>query len=313
MSSSTTPSCSKGLLEQPIDQDPELVQLLLHPDLADVRSKLTLPLTNYAAPFDDRLILLLREPLTLSAEQLSERFCAASSSPATVKAIEPEADSQRQSFRVEQGEHTVLLTLGAGPYWKPGRYNRPPRDAAVASALHQHRGYVVLESDRSRLQPGREETAKWLRQLAAELCGEGALAVNGRRHSSSDWRLVARDEALVAELGRGEFLNERPRAGVSFALSDTLRYPEAESASGAEIARRRAATQLARQVHAGAKSTAQVRAEMWRGHARESLWLDVVAARRDSYGRWQLIGELTEGSAARPALSERHADRAPAV
>ncbi len=301
------PAVPKAVLEQPVDQDPELVQLLLHPDLADLRSKLEVPLAIYASEPNDELILLLSQPLALTEADLAERLARIGMEGASILEVPRGADNSRRSYRIEHEQNTLQVTIGSGPYWKPGNSRRLPFDPQLAKVLEEHRGYVVVECIRTPPQPGQQANAALARMLAAELCGEGALAVHGPRPQTIENRLVAVDEKLTGELSRGEFLGGSRRAGIEFFLNDELRYPEDDSrgqASAETIARRRAATQLARQVAAGMELTGQVRAEMWHGHARESVWLEVVAARREAYGRWQLIGALTADSALRPALTK---------
>ena len=84
-----------------------------------------------------------------------------------------------------------------------------------------------------------------------------------------------------------------------------MRYPEtvdAEATQAATDAPDRAANRLAQQLHAGKQPSTEVRVELWPGHARESLWIEVVAARKDQYGDWQLHGQLQTDSVLRPYL-----------
>jgi len=295
----------KALAVQPIDQDPELVHLLLSPELADVRSKLTLPLESYGSGPDRAIIVLLSRPLALTKEQLTQRLAHIGVEGAqAAEATGGETDG-RLSFRVVRGDEAVIVSLGSGPYWEPGGNRRLPHDAQLAKCLSEHRGYVVIERDRTQAMQAGSSVA-WQRKLAAELARDGGLAVHAQPSRSSDARLVAVDEALLAELKSGKFLTSRPRAGIEFHLSDRLRYPDnpaAETESEEQAVRRRAARALARKIGAGEATSGQIRVALWRGHARELHWLTAVSARRDEYGRWQLIGELTADSALRPALT----------
>jgi hypothetical protein len=297
----------KALALEAIDQDPELVGLLLNPELADARNRLTLPLGSYATEPDHAIVVLLAQPLDFTSAQLAVRLANIGVEGVQVwEAAGGEADGRR-SFRVVQGQEAVIVTFGSGPYWEPGGYRRLPQDASLAQCLAEHRGFVVLARDRG--PESRQDGAYTAleRTLAAELASEGGLAVHAQPPRSTDARLVAVDEALLAELKRGEFLTDRPRAGSEFQLFDRLRYPDnpaAEKETDDVIVRRRAARQLARKIGGGERPSGQVRVVMWRGHAREFHWLSIQGASRDEYGRWQLIGELTADSTLRPALTK---------
>jgi hypothetical protein len=298
------PAVQRPLLAQAIDQDPELVQLLLHPDLADLRGKLALPLLNHQREFESRLILLLREPIEPTEADLAQRLARIGASGASTSAV-VQLPGERRSFRVEHEKNSLLITFGSGPYWKRTKHHRPPGDQALARILDEHRGYVVLECDRGELAAPQKSDAMFLCLFAADFCDDRVLAIHGRRGESSDWRLVASNPARIAELRQGQFLSDAPRAGESFSLVDTLRYPDQsayDTASAAETARRGAVIHLARRVQGGQPTRAQVRVELWSGHARESAWLSVVSARKDEYGRFELHGELPADSVLRPHL-----------
>jgi hypothetical protein len=300
------PAVQSAISAQSIDSDRELVPLLVRPELADLRARLTVPVTSMDADAAERLILLVREPPQLTSKQLAERLAELGLGDARIVPVSAASRDQhastRSSFAVQNKDHLLLVSVGAVPYWKPSGISPAPRDAALRAILEQHGGYIVVESLSGESDP-HAQAARLVRQLAAEF--QDVLAVYGRRPGSHEWRLVPFDDALLAELKSGAFLSQQQKAGGKLDLSDRERYPNdgpLSTASHAGEARRRAAIELARQMHSGSAPPTQVRIAMWRGHACEALWLDVVAARRDPYGDWQLVGELTADCALRPAL-----------
>lgn len=300
------PTTRQAVLENDIDQDPELASLLHHPELHDLRDQLTVPLTITGAEIDEYLVLLFREPPPSSEQGWSARLARIGIEGARIRPIAGPEDGQRQSWLVEHEQKSLLVTIGVGPYWEAGPRQRLPRAGELAKALKEHHGYVVLEVGRGELDASQPEELALMRQLAAELCSEaGALAVAGWHPQETNWRLVMIDEVLADELHRGAFLKDRPRAGEAFAMSDRQRYPleeAGESSHSEQAMRRRAAIKLARSVQRGTGEVVQVRAMMWRGHAREAPWFRVVGARRDANGSYVLIGEMLTDSVLRPAV-----------
>jgi Flp pilus assembly protein TadD len=294
----------KGLLQEPLDDDLELAPLLTHPDLATVRERIAFPLPSGEGNLTHRVLLLLRDPRELDVPKLADLAAKAGAAGATVGEI-PHADGDdRRSFRVDHDKATVLVTIGSRPYWKRGRSRQPPRDPLLARALDQHRGFVVLECERGELEVGPSLDPQLLSQLAAQLCDDKVLAIHHWQSvGSRDGRLLAFQPGNIEDLRAGKLFDRTQTAGESFDLFDMLRYPETadvEAAQAANDAPDRAANRLAQQLHAGKQPSIEVRVELWRGHARESVWLDAVAARKDAHGDWQLHGRLQADSVLRP-------------
>jgi hypothetical protein len=55
-------------------------------------------------------------------------------------------------------------------------------------------------------------------------------------------------------------------------------------------------------VRGGQAGDAEILVILWRGHARERLWLKVVGAKSARYGNWRLHAELPTGSVLWPHL-----------
>jgi hypothetical protein len=60
--------------------------------------------------------------------------------------------------------------------------------------------------------------------------------------------------------------------------------------------------QLARQVDRGESPSHEIAVDLWRGHARERLWLRVASVRRGNYSQWEFVGPLDQQSALWPYL-----------
>jgi hypothetical protein len=67
--------------------------------------------------------------------------------------------------------------------------------------------------------------------------------------------------------------------------------------------RKRQLAALAEKVRSGSSAKHEVKVELWRGQARESVWLSVVSLKQQQYGGWQVHGELQEPSVLWPHLT----------
>jgi hypothetical protein len=139
--------------------------------------------------------------------------------------------------------------------------------------------------------------------LAADFCTGGVLAVHGYEYGSGHSRLVKLDSNVMEQLQNGQFVSLEPSEAEQFRLFDAARYADSQNPAAASAQRRcrQAVTRIARQLRGDRSTSAEVCVALWRGHAREQHWLEVVGA-ESKYSSWQLHGTLTGDSALWPHL-----------
>ncbi|MCI0358163.1 MAG: hypothetical protein L0211_06755 [Planctomycetaceae bacterium] len=307
------PAIRKSLQELNIEEDPELSPLVASPELADLRQSLILPLNNFGIAGERRVILLLAEPRELVLDEIADLLARSSIEGAKLAAAAHDEGAVRRSARIEHQGTSLVVTFGNQPYWKRGRFQRPPREAELARILESHRGFIVLESDRRQHDAPGGDDLVLLGKLAGGLCNENVQAVHVKRSAADEGRLLALEPSIVEQFKSGQLLSgpspsgqlpSGQAAGITFPLYDAASYSDEPAAAErlATSAKVRTANQLARDVNSGKVSDASIQVELWRGHGRERVWLKVVGAKRDASGGWQLHGEMPADSALRPGL-----------
>ena len=297
-------SLVKQLVERPLHEDPELRPLLFTAELADFRRTLVLPLPN--ASLHGKFVLLQARPTTWSDESFKERLRAAGIAADDVRRLPPADGAQTIHYGVGTPQGTLVVTFGQRPYTdRDGDFQQPPpSDPALAKAIDEHAGFLAIDVSRLELEPGSGQILSTASRLAAELCGEETLAVSGW-HSTGDYVLAPADADVLERLRAGTFLAQKrplPRGTLEHALvmSATMHGEPDEDASWPK--RRRELAALAEKVRAGSNEEHDIQVDLWRGQARERVWLRLVGGKPAQYGGWNFHGELTESSILWPHL-----------
>jgi tetratricopeptide (TPR) repeat protein len=294
-----------AILPESIENDPELKQLLLHPDLEGLRHRLAWPLHERTQGIQSRITLLCRDAPETNAGDLQERLNRLGSPQATIVEIPPANEGLRQSYRIETDGCSLMVTIGQAPYWKVEGHEQLPRDRALAALLREHGGYIVLEHENRLDESGNDPVERLTCLLAADYCSMNVLAVHGYQQSSGHSRLALLSSPLIEQLRNGQFLTREPPSTERFRLYDQSRYSEPD-VGGMDAAAlrtcRQAVARIARRLRSNQPTPAEVCIQAWRGHASERLWLKVVGAKSAANSSWQLHGELTTNSTLWPHL-----------
>jgi tetratricopeptide (TPR) repeat protein len=299
------PLLVRALAERPLHEDRELGKLFSRSDLADLRTRFVLPLPNGSESDGGRIVLLLAQHVELSREQLADRLAKLSVPAEAIHSVPRLSGDVCASYFVQHAAAALVVTFGQAPFCHCGPEQPLPRNQRLADVICDHGGYVVVHFGGGGDQPGRPGGEILAGRLAAELCSEGALAVHGSRQKADSQRLELIDAAAVAQLSSGDFLRQPAADYESFYLIDSpaLDRPMGSDAAGQSWSKRRPLLhQLVERVRGGQAGDAEILVILWRGHARERLWLKVVGAKSARYGNWRLHAELPTGSVLWPHL-----------
>ncbi len=294
--------------QRPLDRDLELRQLLHTSELAEFRKANAWPLpADYSEDFG-HVALLVREPVTCDRSQLETHLTAAGIPTNAIRPILADPSDKRTSYIIDTEYGTLLVTFGEAAAAKESEttddFYRPfIADAALARAVEEHRGLVIVDFTRSPLEPTSHRIAGQAARLARELRSDSTLAVTGDRGKGQAWLADASPETF-RRLARGELLVHRPPPDVlrlPYSFIPALAAEDDESSKAAKTLNRQV-RELAREFASGQAEPREVTIELSRGHARERLPIRVTAVRRAQYGQWEFIGEPTSTSALWPYL-----------
>jgi hypothetical protein len=224
-----------------------------------------------------------------------------------VRPIAAGPSDKQTSYVIDTEYGTLLVTFAevsaAVEAESADEYDRPfIADEALARAVDEHRGIVIIDFTRSPLEPTSDRIAGQAARLARELNSESLLAITGNRAQGATWLTDASPETF-RRLARGELLVHRPPADVlrhSYSFIPGLVAYGDESLEDKTLQRQ--VRELAREFAGGPPQPREVTIELTRGHARELLPLRVTGVRRAQYGQWEFIGESTSTSALWPHL-----------
>jgi hypothetical protein len=294
----------KLLVARSLYEDPELRPLLFTAELAEFRRTLVLPLPN--STLQGKFVLLESRPKTLSDESFKEQLTAAGIPTDDVRRLAQAEEAQTIHYCVGTQHGTLVVTFGQRPYCDRDRDGqRPPADPALAKALDEHQGFIAIDFSRLDLEPGSGQILAGASRLAAELSGEETLAVSGW-HSTGDYVLAAADASAVERLRGGSFLRQKlplPAGTHQHALTISATMHGEPDEEAAWPKRRRELATLAEKLRGGSTEKHDIQVDLWRGQARERVWLRLVGGKPAQYGGWQFHGELTEPSVLWPHLA----------
>jgi hypothetical protein len=294
--------------QRALDRDLELRQLLHTAELADFRKANVWPLPDDYSENLGHVALLVREPMTCDRAQLETHLTAAGIPTDAVRPVATVTSDKRTSYVIDTEYGTILVTFGeanrSGKADSTDESYRPfIADPALARAVEEHRGLVIVDFTRSPLEPTSDRIAGQAARLARELRPESTLAVTGDRGRGQTWLADASPETF-RRLARGELLVHRPPADVlrlPYSFIPGLVVDEEENLDASKTLNRQV-RELARQFADGQSHPREITIELTRGHARERLPVRVTAVRRAQYGQWEFIVEPTSASALWPYL-----------
>jgi hypothetical protein len=223
---------------------------------------------------------------------------AAGEAAAKARTITRESgDAPRISKLVDLPGGTLIVTARAAPYCDEDDVSESLKESSpLRKAIAGHGAWIAID-----LLVADPELELAAQKLAAELCDEQALVVQGRLPRRGFSQPVLADDAARGQLAAGTFLTADGDDRDSLYLYEA----EAEEAEPQPWpARRKELRELADQARVeNPAGHARVRVRLSRGHAEEDLWLNVVRSKRAPYRSEELYGEVTEPSQLWPHLA----------
>jgi hypothetical protein len=296
----------KSVQVHSLADDPELRQLMLTPELAEFRTANVWPLPSRYGTSLGHITLLQQEPTACDLAQLQGHLTAVGIPTDAVREIPRAEGDPRTSYLVGTEFGTLLVSFGNSPAQREKEEDFRPviADESLARLIEQHRGHTIIDFERAALETNNERIAAQAARLAAELRGEGTLAITAAAANQQPWLAPATPD-VFERLTRRELLTSRQPIGVSQLnvplLASQPPLPGDPEADDWE-ARHRQLRELARQVGKGEASPHEVALELWRGHARERVWLKITSVKRGNYGQWEMVGRLERPSSLWPHL-----------
>ncbi|MEX2172839.1 MAG: hypothetical protein WD872_00670 [Pirellulaceae bacterium] len=291
-----------SVLERSLYDDGELRAILYEPQLAGLRQTLVLPLPNSSSESRGTLVLLLREGVTLTAEELTERLRTLGVTE-NVQTVAAGHEGGPASYVLQQPDQALVLTIGQVPYGARDELDQAHLpDAELQRQLKEHRAFIAIDFERSDQARASREFEVLASLLAADLCEPAAVAVYGSR-GWRERRFARAGVETIRALRRGTWMRQEQGSTPAIYLSDPNdAEASAPAAAEATAARHEAVGCIVRQMREEPESAAhEVCVELSRGHARERVWLHVVGARPSGYS-WELVGQLQADSALWPQL-----------
>lgn len=294
-------------LEQ-LQFDKEAATVLTDPEFTELRRRYALERPNDYGRFGASLVLLFEQPLEDAAWR--EAFDRAAGDAASLARDIPAAGNDstaRTSRLVDLSVGTLILTAARSRYCDPTSVavSELAGNSPLRKALEEHHAWLAIDLLFAEEQSAANELQLLGQKLAAELAGKGALAIYAERPRRGPPQFLLADAAAREQLEAGAILaaSKSGERSAVYLYEDSDEESSEEAQSAEWQVRRRALRELSEGARVeNSAGYARIRVQFLRGHARETLWLNVVRSKRGPYDSEAFIGEVTEGSQLWPHL-----------
>jgi hypothetical protein len=288
--------------------DQECAAILTEPEFAELRLRYALERPSEYVRRSASLVLFLKQPLEEAVWR--EAFDRAAGDAAVLARDIPAADgdkSARTSRLVELPGGTLIVTARAAAYHDPKSISMGElaADSPLRKALEEHTAWIAIDLSLAEEQTPAKALEQAGQKLAAELLDKGALAIYVARPRRGLPQLLLSDVTTREQLENGSLSTESDSSegGAVYLYEASGEQSPAEGDASGWRKLQRALRELTAKARVeNAAGHARIRLPFQRGHARETLWLNVVRSKRGHFGSEEFIGEVTEASQLWPHL-----------